>query len=42
MQVAGAVLDAVVKLADASPSKALSDVAAARAALAQKDKEWKF
>jgi hypothetical protein len=38
---AAAVLESVVKLADASPFKALRDVAATRAALG-KDTEWKF
>ncbi|GMT99201.1 hypothetical protein KH5H1_33200 [Corallococcus caeni] len=42
VQMASAVLDSVVKLADASPFKALRDVAATRAALGQKGKEWQF
>lgn len=42
VQLAAAVLDSVVKLADASPFKALQDVAAARAALSEKGKEWEF
>ncbi len=42
VQLATAVLDSVVKLADSSPFKALEDVAAARAALGEKGKEWKF
>ncbi len=41
-QLATAVLDSVVKLAEASPFKALNDVAAARAALSEKGKEWQF
>ncbi|QSQ14171.1 hypothetical protein [Myxococcus landrumensis] len=39
--IAAAVLESVVKLADASPFKALQDVAATRAALG-KETEWKF
>lgn len=35
-------LEAVVKLADSSPFKALADVAAARAALGEKGKEWEL
>lgn len=42
VQLAAVVLDSVVKLADASPFKALQDVAATRAALHAKDKEWQF
>jgi DNA polymerase III delta prime subunit len=42
VQLAAAVLDSVVKLADASPFKALQDVAATRAALSEKGKEWQF
>jgi hypothetical protein len=42
VQMAGVVLDSVVKLADSSPFKALQDVASARAALSEKGKEWQF
>lgn len=42
VQMASAVLDSVVKLADASPFKALQDVAATREALGMKGKEWQF
>ncbi len=42
VQLAAAVLDSVVKLADSSPFKTLQDVAAARAALREKSKEWQF
>ncbi|MFB1482680.1 hypothetical protein [Corallococcus sp. RDP092CA] len=42
VQLASAVLESVVKLADASPFKALQDVAATRAALGQKNQEWQF
>jgi len=41
-QLAAAVLESVVKLADASPFRSLQDVAATRAALADKGKEWSF
>ncbi|CAM3209333.1 hypothetical protein G4177_03400 [Corallococcus sp. ZKHCc1 1396] len=41
-QMAAAVLDSVIKLADASPFKALKDVASTREALGQKGKEWQF
>ncbi|NNB88835.1 hypothetical protein HJC10_21360 [Corallococcus exiguus] len=42
VQLASVVLESVVKLADASPFKALQDVAATRAALGQKGQEWQF
>ncbi|RKG59948.1 hypothetical protein D7X30_13080 [Corallococcus sp. AB011P] len=42
VQLASAVLESVVKLADSSPFKALQDVAATRAALGQKGQEWQF
>lgn len=42
VQLAAAVLDSLVRLADSSPFKALQDVAAARAALSEKGKEWEF
>jgi hypothetical protein len=42
VQLAGAVLDSVVKLADSSPFKALRDVAATRQALSEKGREWEF
>jgi hypothetical protein len=42
VQLAAAVLDSVVKLADSSPFKALQDVSATRAALSEKGKEWQF
>ena len=41
-QLAGTVLESVVKLAESSPFKALKDVAAAREALGEKGKEWQF
>jgi hypothetical protein len=41
-QLAIAVLDSVVKLAESSPFKVLQDVAATRAALSEKGKEWQF
>jgi hypothetical protein len=42
VQLAGVVLDSVVKLAATSPFQALADVGKARAALGEKGKEWKF
>jgi hypothetical protein len=42
VQLAGVVLDSVVKLADSSPFKALRDISATRAALSEKGKEWEF
>ncbi|WP_217439495.1 MULTISPECIES: hypothetical protein [Myxococcus] len=42
VQMAAVVLDSVVKLADASPFKALQDVAATRAVLGKQGTEWKF
>ena len=41
-QLAGVVLDSVVKLADSSPFKALRDISATREALNEKGKEWQF
>ncbi len=41
-QLAGVVLDSVVKLADSSPFKALKDVASARQALGDKKTTWEF
>ena len=42
VQLAGVVLDSVVKLADSSPFKALRDLSATRQALSEKGREWEF